>query len=81
MELQRKNLRKGRKKNMGIILLIPAVILILYGIRFVVSNSPEFFLANKKETHLPPSIIIEEDLAGKRSIQKLLEGHSFLNLR
>jgi hypothetical protein len=43
MELQRKNLRKGRKKNMGIILLIPAVILILYGIRFVVSNSPEFF--------------------------------------
>jgi penicillin-binding protein A len=80
MKLQRKNLRKGRKKNMGIILLIPAVIFILYGIRFLISNTPEFSLTNKKETYIPPSIIIEEDLAGKRGIQKLLEGHSFLNL-
>jgi penicillin-binding protein A len=81
MKLQRKNLRKvQRKKNIGIILLIPALVFILYGIRLMIADSPEVFSTNKKETHLPPAIIMEKDLTGKKEVQKLLKGYSFLNL-
>jgi penicillin-binding protein A len=81
MKLQKKNLRKGRgKKNIGIILLIPTLILILYGIRLMITDLPEISSTNQKETHIPSPIIMEEDLTGKKGVQKLLEGHSFLNL-
>jgi penicillin-binding protein A len=78
--LQEKNPRKGRKKKFGvIILLIPALIFIFYGIRTMIVDSPEIQSKNKKESPLP-SDIMEEYLAGKKAVQKLLEGHSFLNL-
>jgi penicillin-binding protein A len=81
MKLQRKNPRKGRKKKIGgIILLIPALILILYGISTMIVDSPKVHSTNKKESHLPSVILMEEHLAGKKAVQKLLEGHSFLNL-
>jgi len=73
--LKRKNPPKGRGKKIGgIILFIPALIFILYGIRTMKVDLP------KKESHLPSIVTTEEHLTGKKGVQKLLEGHSLLNI-
>jgi hypothetical protein len=43
----------------------------------MIADSPEISSTNQKETHIPSPIIMEEDLTGKKGVQKLLEGHSF----
>jgi penicillin-binding protein A len=79
MKLQGNNSRKGsRKKIRGIILLIPLLIFIAYGIRTMIVNSPGIYTKNKP--HPTSDIIMEEYFAEKKAVQKLLEGHSFLNL-
>ena len=79
MELQNKRLRRVKKRKiLGIFFVIPAMILILYTISMLIGNLPPLKSTSKYESRL--ASITKEKLAGKSDIQKLLEGHSFLNL-
>ncbi len=77
--LQRKNLdRVWEKKILGIVFFIPAMILLLYGVVTILGDSIKLLSTRKSESRL--SSIMKEPLAGKKAVQKLLEGQSFLNL-
>lgn len=79
MELQRKCLRREKKKKiLGIIFILPAVILILYGINTIVGSLRTLKPIKKADSRL--TSIMKQNLTGKKDVQKLLEGHSFLNL-
>jgi penicillin-binding protein A len=79
--LQRKNQRKDRgKKFLGIILAIPVLVFALYGIVTKIGDLSKDHSTKKQESHVPSAKIMQEHFAGKKAVQKLLEGHSFLNL-
>lgn len=79
--LQRNNQRKSRgKKFLGIILAISVMVFILYGISTKIGDLSKEHSTKKKESNVPSAKFLQEHFAGKKAVQKLLEGHSFLNL-
>ncbi len=80
-KLQKKKQLKGRgKKILGIMTIIPVLAIVFYGINTKIGELSIFHATKKKESQLPSTQIIRENFADKKAVQKLLEGHSFLNL-